>query len=111
MTSLGGAKLFFCILFVTYCCTVTFSQIPSDCCLEVGNNFINKQNVVDYFHQISGHGCAIDATILVNRQDRKFCFPSDQPWVHEVVKHVVALKKHCKRHGYKPPPCKKVKQK
>ncbi|KAL6114884.1 ccl19 [Pungitius sinensis] len=109
MTSLGDAKLFFCILFVTYCCTVTFSQIPMDCCLEVRNEIIDKRRVVDYFQQISGQGCAIDAMILVTRRDKKLCVPSDQPWVREVVQHVVGLKKHCKRHGYKLPHCKKVK--
>ncbi|XP_040050884.2 C-C motif chemokine 20 [Gasterosteus aculeatus] len=111
MTSCGDAKLFFCILFVTYCCTVTFSQIPMDCCLRVGNNTIAKQRVVNYFLQIGGQGCAMDAMVLMTRRKKNLCVPVDEPWVKEVVKHVVALKEHCKRHQYKGRRCYNVKQK
>lgn len=38
---------------------------------------------------------------MMTRRKKNLCVPVDEPWVKEVVKHVVALKEHCKRHQYK----------
>lgn len=40
---------------------------------------------------------------LVTRGDRKPCVPADEPWVQDMVKHVHALRRHCKKHNYKVP--------
>ncbi|KAM8885616.1 C-C motif chemokine 19-like [Spinachia spinachia] len=110
MTSWWGAKLFVCILFITYCCTVTFSQIPMDCCLSVRNQRVNRQIVVNYYRQIRGRGCSIDAMVLTTRRDKNLCVPADAPWIQDVVKQVVALKKYCKKLQYKGRNCYKVNQ-
>ncbi|KAL3062407.1 hypothetical protein OYC64_002255 [Pagothenia borchgrevinki] len=111
MAPWGDTKLFFCILFITCCCcTVTFAQIPMDCCLSVNHKPIERRIVVDYRLQISGQGCSIDAMILVARGGRKLCVPTDEPWVQRVVKHVEALKKFCKKQQYKKKVCTGVKR-
>ncbi|XP_010778765.1 C-C motif chemokine 19-like [Notothenia coriiceps] len=107
----GDTKLFFCILFITCCCcTVTFAQIPMDCCLSVNPKAIDNRIVVDYRQQISGHGCSINAMILVTRAGRKLCVPVDEPWVQRVVKHVKVLRKFCKKQQYKRTVCTGVKR-
>ncbi|KAI3372517.1 hypothetical protein L3Q82_022996 [Scortum barcoo] len=93
----GNAKLFFCILFITS--TVTLAQIPIDCCLAVRNQEIDKSLFVDYHQQVQGQGCALNATILLTRRQKKLCVPADEKWVHHVMKHVDALKKLCKRNN------------
>ncbi|XP_041793073.1 C-C motif chemokine 19-like [Chelmon rostratus] len=100
MAQWGDAKLFLCILFFT-CCTVTLAQMPMDCCLAVKNKTIDKYAIADYGRQINGQGCSLDATILVTRRDKKLCVPADELWVHEVVRHVDSLKRHCKKNKYK----------
>ncbi|KAM6945239.1 C-C motif chemokine 19-like [Lycodopsis pacificus] len=110
MASWGDTKLFFCFLFITCCCTVTLAEITVDCCLSVKNKPLPKHVVVDYRRQISGHGCAIDAMVLLTIGDRKLCVPADAPWVQAVVKHVDALGKFCKKHDYKRKRCDKVKR-
>ncbi|KAK9522113.1 hypothetical protein VZT92_018600 [Zoarces viviparus] len=110
MASWGDTKLFFCLLFITCCCTVTLAQIPVDCCLSVRNKPIPKHVVVDYRRQISGHGCSIDAIVLLTRGGKKLCVPADAPWVQPVVTHVDALGQFCKKHKYKPERCGKVKR-
>nr|XP_020450731.1 C-C motif chemokine 19-like [Monopterus albus] len=109
MAPCGDAKLFFCILFITCCCTVTLAQIPMDCCLTVKNKEVAKALVADYRQQISGQGCAIDATILVTRNGRTLCVPADELWVQKLTIHVEKLKKLCKRNGYKGKRCNGVK--
>uniref|UniRef100_A0A3Q3MMQ8 C-C motif chemokine 19-like n=1 Tax=Mastacembelus armatus TaxID=205130 RepID=A0A3Q3MMQ8_9TELE len=114
----GDTKLFFCILFITCCCTgctsafhlrdrwdrlqkaVTLAQVPSDCCLSVKDKRIDTGLFADYRHQIGGQGCAIDATILVTRRGRKLCAPANEPWVHKVMTHVDRLKSDCQKNNY-----------
>ncbi|XP_070760663.1 eotaxin-like [Enoplosus armatus] len=111
MSPRGDAKLFFCILFIACCCTVTLAQIPMDCCLNVKNKTIAKSAFGDYRQQIKGQGCSLSAMILVTRRgDKKLCVPDNEPWVQEVVKHVDFLKKYCKKHNYKGNRCLGVKQ-
>nr|QZC92278.1 chemokine (C-C motif) ligand 19a [Sebastes schlegelii] len=107
MAPWGDTKLFFCILFITCCCycTVTFAQMPMDCCLSVKNRTIDKQVVAGYRRQYSGQGCSIDAMIFVTRRGRKLCVPHDKPWVQDLVKHVIFLEKYCKKHNYKADRC------
>ncbi|KAK2838047.1 hypothetical protein Q5P01_015259 [Channa striata] len=97
----GDAKIFFCILFVACsCCTVTFAQTLADCCLQVSNKPVPKHILVDYREQHSGKGCAIDATVLVTRRDKKLCAPAEGQWVEKVKNHVVHQKKDCKKRNY-----------
>nr|XP_046241881.1 C-C motif chemokine 19a.1 [Scatophagus argus] len=99
------AKLFFCILFITYSCTVILAQLPMDCCLQAKNQTVEKFVVANYRRQSNGEGCNVDATILVTRRKVNLCVPADEPWVHEVVKHVKWLRAYCKRHNYKGKRC------
>ncbi|XP_023270125.1 C-C motif chemokine 8-like [Seriola lalandi dorsalis] len=99
MAPWGDAKLFFCILFITCCCTVTLAQIPLDCCLTVKNKVVDKKAIVDYRQQVRGMGCAIDATVLIGRRGKTLCVPPHEPWVKDVVKHVDHLKKVCKKNN------------
>ncbi|XP_054466996.1 C-C motif chemokine 19-like [Anoplopoma fimbria] len=108
MASWGEAKLFFCLLFITCCCTMTSAEVPRDCCLSVKNKEVKKILVVDYSRQISGGGCSIDATVLVTRGGRKLCVPADESWIQAVMKHVDHLKKRCKSVQYKGQHCKGV---
>ncbi|XP_034397715.1 C-C motif chemokine 19-like [Cyclopterus lumpus] len=107
MASMGPAELFFCILFITCCCTV--AQVPTDCCLSVRNKPVRRIMVVDYRRQIGGHGCSIDATILLTRRGKKLCVPADQPWVTAVARHVDALKERCRKRQHKSNRCNGVK--
>ncbi|GLD61444.1 C-C motif chemokine 19-like protein, partial [Lates japonicus] len=91
------AKLVFCFLLITCCCTVVLGQMAMDCCLTVKNKTIEQQLIVNYYQQSSGQGCAIDAMILVTRRGRNLCVPVDVPWVHRVVNHVNQLRKECKK--------------
>ncbi|XP_041642635.1 C-C motif chemokine 19a.1 [Cheilinus undulatus] len=99
----GDTKLFFCILFISFCCcTLTLAEVPVDCCLSVvEDRQVHKSTVADFRKQISGHGCSIDATILVTRRGRELCVPPNETWVQEVEDHVINLKKYCKKHNYK----------
>uniref|UniRef100_A0A3B4V7L4 C-C motif chemokine 19-like n=1 Tax=Seriola dumerili TaxID=41447 RepID=A0A3B4V7L4_SERDU len=99
MAPWGDAKLFFCILFITCCCTVTLAQIPLDCCLSVKNKKVDKQIIVDYRQQLRGMGCSIDATVMTTRRGKKLCVFPNAPWVPEVLKHVDHLKKICKENN------------
>ncbi|XP_044052605.1 C-C motif chemokine 19a.1 [Siniperca chuatsi] len=110
MAPWGDAKLFFCILFIIYCCTATLAQIPMDCCLTVKNKTIEKTVLADYHQQIKGQGCSLSAMILVTRRGRRLCVPDNEPWIQEVVKHVDILKKYCKNHSYKGNRCFGVKR-
>ncbi|XP_045890053.1 uncharacterized protein LOC123959811 [Micropterus dolomieu] len=106
MAPWGDAKLFFCILFITCCCTVTWAQIPMDCCLSVKpTNPMDKKAFADYRQQIKGQGCPVNAMILVTRNGKKLCVPDNEPWIQEVVKHVDTLKKYCKKQNYKGKRC------
>ncbi|XP_068576948.1 monocyte chemotactic protein 1B-like [Cebidichthys violaceus] len=106
----GDTKLFFCLLFITCCCTVTLAQIPMDCCLSVVNKTVHKQRIIDYRQQIRGQGCSIDAMILLTRGGKTLCVTAGEPWIQDVVRHVDALGKYCKKHNYKPKRCDKVKR-
>uniref|UniRef100_UPI0037E92432 C-C motif chemokine 19-like n=1 Tax=Semicossyphus pulcher TaxID=241346 RepID=UPI0037E92432 len=104
MAPMTDAKLIFCFLFIT--CTVTLAEIPMDCCLSVHRGEpLEKTAIVHVHKQISGQGCSIDATILVTRRGKNLCMPSDEPWVADVEKHVVFLKKLCKKNKYKGKRC------
>ncbi|XP_070821000.1 C-C motif chemokine 19-like [Chaetodon trifascialis] len=105
MAPWGDAKLFFCILFITCCCTVTLGQMTMDCCLTVKNKTVEKAAIADHRRQISGQGCSLDAMILVTRRGIKLCVPADEPWVHDVVKHVDSVKRHCQKNNYKGKRC------
>ncbi|XP_076587235.1 C-C motif chemokine 19a.1 [Chaetodon auriga] len=105
MAQWGDAKLFFCILFITCCCTVTLGQMTMDCCLSVTNKTIEKVVIANYRRQISGQGCDRDAMILVTRRGMKLCAPAEEPWVRDVVKHVDSLKRRCQKNNYKGKPC------
>ncbi|CAB1420597.1 unnamed protein product [Pleuronectes platessa] len=96
MAPWGDSKLFFCIFFISCYCTVTLAQMPMDCCLSVRNKAIERRLIVDYSHQIKGHGCSIDATILLTRRGRRLCVPAHEPWVHKVMSHVDRLKERCR---------------
>ncbi|KAM8760006.1 eotaxin-like [Acanthopagrus schlegelii] len=109
MAPWGDAKLFFCILFIACCCTVTLAQVPMDCCLSVRNQTISQRLVANYHRQASGQGCTLDATILVTRNDFKLCVPAGELWVLNVMKHVDSLRKHCKDFKYKSKRCTGVK--
>ncbi|KAF3851481.1 hypothetical protein F7725_013253 [Dissostichus mawsoni] len=98
MAPWGDTKLFFCILFITCCCCSTDTH---GLLLECQSQSIDRRIAVDYRRQISGHGCSIDAMILVARAGRKLCVPADEPWVQRVVKHVEDLKRFCKKQQYK----------
>ncbi|XP_068455037.1 C-C motif chemokine 3-like [Clinocottus analis] len=92
MASTGHAKLFFCILFITCCCTASAAQTQKVCCFSVRNQRVPRRTIADYERQISGHGCSIDAIILLTSHGRKICVPADEPWVQNVMKYVDALK-------------------
>ncbi|XP_073322410.1 C-C motif chemokine 19a.1 [Pagrus major] len=109
MAPWGDAKLFFCILFITCCCTVTLAQVPMDCCLSVKNQTIPNRLAANYRRQFSGQGCTLDATVLVTRNNMKLCVPAGEPWVLIVMKHVDSLRKHCKETNYKGKRCTGVK--
>ncbi|XP_034452111.1 C-C motif chemokine 19-like [Hippoglossus hippoglossus] len=98
MAPWGDSKLFscFCILVITCYCTVTVAQIPMDCCLSVKNKMIERRRIVDYSLQTSGHGCSIDATILLTIRGRRLCVPTNEPWVQTVMSHVDRQKARCK---------------
>ncbi|XP_005808852.1 C-C motif chemokine 3-like [Xiphophorus maculatus] len=99
MTPFGDAKLFFCIVFIICCSTVTEAQVPVDCCLLVANKPISKKLIADYREQ--NQGCSIDATILVTRRGLKLCAPTkEEKWVEDVMTHVDHLKKKCKKENY-----------
>ncbi|XP_068167331.1 C-C motif chemokine 19-like [Antennarius striatus] len=110
MAPRGDGKLFICILFITCCCAMTLAQegLPADCCLTVRNKPIPKGLLIDYRQQIQGQGCRMNATVLVTRRNFKLCVPADQPWVHNVMRHVDWLKKHCKEKNYKGKLCQRV---
>ncbi|XP_018537869.1 C-C motif chemokine 19a.1 [Lates calcarifer] len=97
MAPWGDAKLVFCFLLITCCCTEVLGQMAMDCCLTVKNKTIEQQLIIDYHQQSSGQGCAIDAMILVTRKGKNLCTPADELWVHRVVSHVNQLKKQCKK--------------
>ncbi|MEQ2268906.1 hypothetical protein XENORESO_018342 [Xenotaenia resolanae] len=100
MAPWGDSKLFFCILFIIGCSTVTVAQILVDCCLSVTNKQIDKRFVVDYHEQ--ARSCSVDATVLVTRLGKKLCVPpKEQQWVKKVIKHVDHLKQRCKKENYK----------
>ncbi|XP_070690257.1 C-C motif chemokine 19-like [Pempheris klunzingeri] len=103
-------QLFFCLLFLTCCCTVTLAQMPFDCCLSVKNKEVNKHAIVDYYSQVSGQGCSVDAMILVTRSSRNLCVPPEESWVRAVVAHVNRLREWCKKNNYKGNRCKDVKR-
>ncbi|XP_034547946.1 C-C motif chemokine 19a.1 [Notolabrus celidotus] len=105
MAPWGDAKLIFCFLFISCCCTVTLAEVPVDCCLDITDRTIHKSAVADFRKQYSGQGCSLDATILVTRNGFELCAPANEHWVQEVEKHVVSLKKHCKRVNYKSKRC------
>ncbi|XP_060894222.1 C-C motif chemokine 19a.1 [Labrus mixtus] len=106
MAPWGDAKLFFCLLFITCCCTVTLAEIPVDCCLMVvRDRTVPKAAIADIRKQISGQGCSIDATILVTRRGHELCVAPNVQWVQEVEKHVESLKNFCKKKNYKGPRC------
>ncbi|XP_072243023.1 C-C motif chemokine 3-like [Leuresthes tenuis] len=109
MASWSDAKLFFCILFITCCFTVTLAEIPLDCCLEVKNQTLTKTILADYYQQAKG--CSIDATIFVTRRARKLCVPPGEMWVQQLMRHVDEVKKWCKNANYKGKRCFGVKPK
>ncbi|XP_061585877.1 C-C motif chemokine 4-like [Cololabis saira] len=94
---MAAEKLFFCLLFITCCSTVTLAQRALDCCLSVSNKSLHKSRVVDYYPQ--SKGCNIDATILVTRNNKKICARPDDPWVSGVTRHVDKLRKQCKKNS------------
>ncbi|KAF3695336.1 C-C motif chemokine 19 Epstein-Barr virus-induced molecule 1 ligand chemokine [Channa argus] len=96
----GDAKIFFCVLLIAGFCTVSFAQKLIDCCLTVMDKPVAKGLIVDYREQISGMGCAIDATILVTRRNRQLCAPAKGQWVVRLKNHVVQQKKECKKRAY-----------
>ncbi|KAK5623305.1 hypothetical protein CRENBAI_016182 [Crenichthys baileyi] len=109
MAPWGDAKLFFCILFIFCCSTVTVAQIPIDCCLSVTSKQIDRRFVVDYREQ--ARGCSVDATILVTRVGKKLCVPhKEQLWVQKVMNYVDHLKQRCKKENYKGNRCIGVKR-
>ncbi|KAM7018475.1 C-C motif chemokine 19a.1 isoform 1-T2 [Tautogolabrus adspersus] len=105
MAQWGDAKLLFCFLFITCCCTVTLAEIPVDCCLTVRDIAVPKSAVADVRKQIRGQGCSIDATILVTRRGHELCVPSNAHWVQDVEKHVESVKNFCKKKNYKGQRC------
>ncbi|KAM4576016.1 C-C motif chemokine 4 homolog [Odontesthes bonariensis] len=107
MASWRDAKLFFCILFITCCFTVTLAEIPIDCCLAVKNQTLPKAILADYYQQAKG--CQIDATIFVTRKARKLCVPPREKWVQQLMSHVDELQKCCKKANYKGKRCSGVK--
>ncbi|XP_047446921.1 C-C motif chemokine 19-like [Mugil cephalus] len=96
MASWCDVKLFLCILVVTCYCTVTLAQMPTDCCLSIKNKEVAAAHIGDYRYQPSGHGCSVEAMILVTRRGRTLCVPNQEPWVLKVKAHVNNLKKFCK---------------
>ncbi|XP_029999656.1 C-C motif chemokine 19-like [Sphaeramia orbicularis] len=102
------AKVFICILFVTFFCTGTDAEMPADCCLEVKNKEVDKAAIVHYQLQTSGHGCAINAMVLLTRHQRTLCVPHNEPWVKNIMNHVDNLKKFCKKRNHKPRVCRGV---
>ncbi|XP_071400560.1 monocyte chemotactic protein 1B-like [Centroberyx affinis] len=105
------AKLFFCILFFSWCCTVTVAEIPRDCCLMVGDVPVDKKFVINYQRQISGQGCSLDAVIFETRKGRHICAAANSQWVGKLMTHVNKLKKHCEKMKYKGKRCEGVQPK
>ncbi|XP_020793997.1 C-C motif chemokine 19a.1 [Boleophthalmus pectinirostris] len=97
------------VLTVCCCCSVAVGQIAMDCCLQVRSKEVPKAAVVDYWVQVAGQGCAIDAVILVTREGRSLCVPPSQPKLNQILSHVEKLRKHCKKTGYKGKRCSRVK--
>ncbi|KAM7415622.1 hypothetical protein PAMA_017920 [Pampus argenteus] len=98
MAPWGDAKLFFCILLITYC-SVTLAQIPIDCCISVTTKTVQQHLVVNYYRQIRGQGCSIDAMIFVTRRMKQLCVDPNASWVDGLIKHVDNLKKVCKKNN------------
>uniref|UniRef100_A0A1A8FBF2 C-C motif chemokine n=2 Tax=Nothobranchius korthausae TaxID=1143690 RepID=A0A1A8FBF2_9TELE len=97
-------KIFLCsFIFVTFCCSLSVSQMPIDCCLSTKNKRIDKKLVADYREQAKG--CSLPAMILVTRRGRELCTPPNEPWLQEVMKHVDHLKKLCKKKNYQHTRC------
>ncbi|CAJ1069378.1 C-C motif chemokine 3-like [Xyrichtys novacula] len=110
MAQWGDAKLFFCFLFITGCCTVTLAEEPLVCCLSVlTDRTVPKHVVANYHEQISGQGCSLDAMILVTRNGVKLCAPVNVDWVQGVIEHVDKVRAHCKKMNYKGKRCTGIK--
>ncbi|XP_013875141.1 C-C motif chemokine 4 [Austrofundulus limnaeus] len=95
--------LFSCILFITFCCSMTRAQMAIDCCLSVSQKSIGKGRIVDY--QDQAKGCSVAAKILVTRTGRNLCAPLNEKWVLDVMDHVDRLKKRCKKNNYQGTRC------
>ncbi|XP_054629819.1 C-C motif chemokine 19a.1 [Dunckerocampus dactyliophorus] len=102
-------KLLLSILVLFCCCTVCACQLPVSCCLSASNTCLPPRAVVDYRLQAAGHGCRIDAVVLVSRRGLRLCVASDAPKVEEVMKHVDHLKETCNNNNYKGKRCVGVK--
>ncbi|XP_017286343.1 C-C motif chemokine 18-like [Kryptolebias marmoratus] len=108
MAPWGDAKFLFCILFITFCCTMTVAEIPMDCCLSVGNKSIRARWIVDYREQ--DKGCSVAAIILVTKLGRKLCVPPNKDCVQKAKDHVDKLRENCKNNNYKGKRCAGVKR-
>ncbi|XP_058491526.1 C-C motif chemokine 19-like [Solea solea] len=100
MSVCGNMKVFICccIIFIMSCCTLSWAQVPVDCCLSVKNKTIPGHMIVSHRRQFSGQGCAIDATILVTRRGRNLCVPAHEPWVKQLIARV-DQRNSCTKHG------------
>uniref|UniRef100_A0A1A7WIH1 Chemokine CCL-C5a n=1 Tax=Iconisemion striatum TaxID=60296 RepID=A0A1A7WIH1_9TELE len=108
MAPWGDTKIILCIfIFITFCCSMSLTQMPIDCCLSTKNKTINKKLVADY--QDQAKGCSVPAMILVTRRGKKLCIPPNELWLQDVMKHVNHLKKFCKEKNFQHRRCLGVK--
>uniref|UniRef100_UPI003AADD37A C-C motif chemokine 19a.1 n=1 Tax=Centroberyx gerrardi TaxID=166262 RepID=UPI003AADD37A len=84
---------------------VTVAQIPSDCCLRVGDVPVEKKWVINYQRQISGQGCSLDAVVFETRRGVRICAPTNSEWVTNLITHVDKLKTQCQKMKYKGKRC------
>ncbi|XP_059395156.1 C-C motif chemokine 19-like isoform X1 [Carassius carassius] len=73
-------------------CTTALDDGAMDCCLTTSNRRIPQRLVTSFTIQTGDGACRIPATIFVTRKGLKLCapFPSDNNWVRDLIKNILA---------------------
>ncbi|KAM9544500.1 C-C motif chemokine 19a.1 isoform 1-T2 [Salvelinus alpinus] len=111
MSTVGIAKILFCVLFLYSCCHVIQGQMVMDCCLSVSQREIPRHVVIGYQPQVRGQGCSIGAVVFTTRRGLKLCAPTDPTWVTDLMNFMDRLIKKCHETNFKAKHCKKLKHK
>ncbi|XP_053727326.1 C-C motif chemokine 21-like isoform X1 [Synchiropus splendidus] len=106
MAALNASKLFLVCIFIACCSSVWFAEARlSDCCLSVSDKKVDKKWLADYYYQVEGQGCAINAIIFVTRRQKMLCLPVDSPQAGRLIKHVDHLKDVCRENKHQKKRC------